>query len=480
MKSEEMIRSVMCMLAADGSVNKLEIQFLQRLCQQFGVSKDVVEAAFEEIKRGEAHIALPNTSTEKKQLFAVLVQAAVADGKVGPQERTMLDAVAEKMGIDASVVERSLAQGLKYRTSKQAAPEKTSPPSGAQVHTKRKKTSSTPLTDASPEQHMSGSHTFNTMICPKCGVEQQEAPRCIQCGIFIKNYLKQQRKAGEQYQTRSQAAPLSKRIPISLYTPSGTFTIYALPIGVLFGLVTAAGVGWLYQLIIGWNPFIYLNVLLTIIYAALIGRAVGLGLQFGKCRNVMIGVVLAFIMAGIGDLLTFRYAYSGMAAIQAQVEDGWVISRFGLPIGIPLQGPAVYLVWAIEFILICGIAMATASIAPSEPFCERCQQWTKKRHLGKIPGVNERYLLKALQEGNLEPFLQPPPQASWKTVCYDLYSCPRCRQGRYLSVTVEWEEDGKKAEEIVLEYALVTHEQIAELRNTLRQSKARDSQEFSG
>jgi uncharacterized tellurite resistance protein B-like protein len=441
MKNDDIVRSVMCMLAADGSINKLEKQFLQSLCMQLGVSKEAVTAAFEEVKQGKGHIYLPDTEAERKQLFGWLVQAAVADGKIAPQERKMLDAVAAKIGIAASVVERYIAQSLKQDTS-EPAPKEVSKPSAI-------------------------------MICPKCGVEQKEALRCSQCGIFVKNYLKQQNKTEERQQKPDQTGYTSKRAKIILYTPSGTITLYSISMGVLFGIVTAAGAGWLYQLLVGWNSLIYLNFLATFIYGAVIGLAVGLGLQFGKCRNVILGVVLAFFMAVIGDMLAFRFVYPGMEAIRTQVTNGWVISRFGFPVGIPLNGPAVYLVWAAEFILICITAMAAATIGPAEPFCERCQQWTKKQHLGKIPNIDEGYLLKALRKGDLQPFLDFPPKASWKTVSYDLYSCPRCRQGRYLRVMLEWEEEGKEQKEALLEYAIVTNEQIAELRSTLREFEGR-------
>lgn len=216
MTSGEMIRSVLGILVADGAINAPEKQFLQQLCQRFHISGDVVKTAFEELKQGKGHIVLPATAKEQKLFFRVLVQAAMADGKVGPQERKILDAAAAKMRISATAVGQYLATG---------------------------------------EQEPSASRT---MVCPKCGTEQPEALRCQQCGIFIKSYLKQQRKEQE---TSSKTSP--DRASISLYTPSGTLTLYALPFGALVGLVAAAGAGWLYQLIITWNPLIYFNVVAT-------------------------------------------------------------------------------------------------------------------------------------------------------------------------------------------------------------------------
>ncbi len=463
MTPEEMIRSVMCILAADGTINTQEKQFLQQLCQRFHISGDVVRAAFQEVKHGKGHIAIPDTAKEQKQFFSLLVQAAMADGTVGSPERKMLNAVAAKLGISAAALEQYLATKKKPPSAARPSQEKPlllksqSPPAEERI-------SPTPLTEIPSAHNEPEVSPARTMTCPKCGVEQPEALRCQECGIFIKGYLKQQHK---EHSASSQG-----RASILLYAPSGTLSIYALPLGVIVGLIAAAGVGWLYQLIITWNPLIYFNALATLIYGVVIGRAVGLGLQLGKCRNILLGVVLAFIMAVIGDVLTFWYAYSDIESVLAHVEIGWTISRFGLPFGIPLQGPAVYVFWGVEIVLLCAAAMAAATIGPGEPFCEKCQQWTKKRHLGKISDINEAYLLEALHDGNLRPFLQPPPQASWKTVCYDLYSCPRCRQSRYLSVALEWEEEGQKEEHVVLDYALVTHEQIVELRDTLKQCRA--------
>ncbi len=459
---EEMIRSVMCLLAADGTINTQEKQFLQQLCQRFNISGDVVRAAFQEVKQGKGHIAIPDAAKERKQLFGLLVQAAMADGTVGAPERKMLDTVAVKFGISVTAIDQYLAtkkrsQATTHSSQKKPSLKKSQSPSAD------KSLSPPHLAKAPAANNEREVFSARTMTCPKCGIEQPEMSRCQECGIFIKTYLKQQQK---EHSESSQ-----DRMSILLYVPSGTLTLYALPFGAIMGLIAVAGVGWLYQLLVTWNPLIYFNALATLIYGVVIGRAVGLGLQLGKCRNILLGVVLAFIMAVIGDVLTFWYAYANIESVLAHVEIGWTISRFGLPFGIPLQGPAVYVFWLVELVLLCAAAMAAATIGPGEPFCEKCQQWTKKRHLGKISNINEDYLFKALQDGNLRPFLQPPPQASWKTVCYDLYSCPRCRQSRYLSVAIEWEEEGQREERVILDYALVSHEQLAELRDTLKQCR---------
>ncbi len=108
MDNTEIINSVVSMLAADGEIEQQEIKFLKQLCQRLKVSGEVVEQAFEKYVQGEAYVHLPQDEDEKKRLFSYLLEAVVADGKIAPQERKLLEMVATRMGIPQQHAEHVL------------------------------------------------------------------------------------------------------------------------------------------------------------------------------------------------------------------------------------------------------------------------------------------------------------------------------------------------------------------------------------
>ncbi len=99
MENIDIIHSVVTMLVTDGTIQPQESEFLKRLCEKLGVSPNVVETAFETYVQGDAYVHLPEEEAEKKQLVNYLLEAMAADGKVVPQERELLEAVATRLGV---------------------------------------------------------------------------------------------------------------------------------------------------------------------------------------------------------------------------------------------------------------------------------------------------------------------------------------------------------------------------------------------
>ena len=96
---------------------------------------------------------LPEDEADKKRLLYFLVQATVADGKIGPKERKILDTVIDKMGMSGIDVEKFLQ--LRLKEMKSAMYTVSNGPS---------------------------------MVCPKCGHDQPKAYRCRRCGIIFEKY----------------------------------------------------------------------------------------------------------------------------------------------------------------------------------------------------------------------------------------------------------------------------------------------------
>ena len=121
MNNEDIIRSVVCLLAGDGEINQQEMRVLQNLRKQLGVTSEALNTIFEEARKGKGHVNIPEEAAERKRLFEFLVQASVADGRLASEERKMLNLIAAKMEISGMDVENSLSQALKRALSSPTA-----------------------------------------------------------------------------------------------------------------------------------------------------------------------------------------------------------------------------------------------------------------------------------------------------------------------------------------------------------------------
>jgi len=106
-------RLIETMIAADGKIADEERQFLRRIVERFGLPEREV-GPFSENDVGRATTTL-RTLTPDVQLrvMALLVEAAVVDGRVDAKERALLLASAATLGIEATVLEERIAARLR-------------------------------------------------------------------------------------------------------------------------------------------------------------------------------------------------------------------------------------------------------------------------------------------------------------------------------------------------------------------------------
>lgn len=129
--------------------------FFNDLCKRLEVSKEEKNAALTKAKQGKGRVHLPEEEADKKRLVYFLMQAVVADGKMGSKERDVLNTVVDKLEISRSYVSDFIESRLK------------------EIKTERYTETST-----------------SSMECPKCGHEQPKSFRCRRCGIIFEKYKK--------------------------------------------------------------------------------------------------------------------------------------------------------------------------------------------------------------------------------------------------------------------------------------------------
>ena len=115
---DEQLRKKVCRLVAgivvaDDDLDDREDAFLDRLMAKFGVPADQRAELFPIVDAKEAADEIRSLPPEvQEETFALLLEAAAADGKIVPEERGYIDAVGAALGLDPAVVEERVLGAL--------------------------------------------------------------------------------------------------------------------------------------------------------------------------------------------------------------------------------------------------------------------------------------------------------------------------------------------------------------------------------
>lgn len=104
-------RLIAGLVVSDDDFAPEEEAFIERLLQRFGISER--ETIFPIVAHDEAAAevkALP--ADVQQEALALLIEAAVADGKIADEERAYVRVVGEAMGLDAAAVDAKLDGAL--------------------------------------------------------------------------------------------------------------------------------------------------------------------------------------------------------------------------------------------------------------------------------------------------------------------------------------------------------------------------------
>lgn len=119
MELEERVKVVgliQAVINADGVVSEEEREFLRRVVGRFGIPDQAPSDSIIPVPSdtGRATATLRGLAPDvQTRVMALLVEAAVVDGKVEPEERALLLASAASLGIEAGALEERIARRLK-------------------------------------------------------------------------------------------------------------------------------------------------------------------------------------------------------------------------------------------------------------------------------------------------------------------------------------------------------------------------------
>jgi hypothetical protein len=287
------------------------------------------------------------------------------------------------------------------------------------------------------------------------------------------------------------------------YKASGRFSPQFI-VWLAIGLVVAAGMAFVYQLGLHYIPLIYVNFMLTLGAAFVLGVLIALVIKQGKIRNTAIAVVSllllasTFLMAKYGfqfqrfkselkteiermsaEELSQYYkveiepesvaelkrqiveSYTFSEHIQLRVDTGWSLGRAGRG-GAPVSGIFVYLVWLIEAGMLFYISGAATLEAVRKPFSEKMNAWADESEvLMTLPITSPEMVEKIQSAKSVQDLLEiplPKSDQSNQFAVYTVNSIPgEEMEDAYLTVQLQTHSVNKKGENEVKTQLLVTN-----------------------
>jgi uncharacterized tellurite resistance protein B-like protein len=112
------LRTKVCRLIAglvvsDDDLDEREDAFLDRLLARFGIPAEDRDTIFPIVDRSEAAAEIKTLPGDVQlEAFGLLLEATAADGKVAPEERAYLDAVAVAIGVGQEELQSRLDAAL--------------------------------------------------------------------------------------------------------------------------------------------------------------------------------------------------------------------------------------------------------------------------------------------------------------------------------------------------------------------------------
>jgi len=113
----DLLKNLVVMSAADGSLSEEEISFLIDRCSSLGLSEDDLEKAIAFALSDEASLVLPKERAEQEAVLEDLMRMMAADGQLAESEKRLFALSAAKMGFPSNqldtLIDRLVRGGAK-------------------------------------------------------------------------------------------------------------------------------------------------------------------------------------------------------------------------------------------------------------------------------------------------------------------------------------------------------------------------------
>jgi hypothetical protein len=252
--------------------------------------------------------------------------------------------------------------------------------------------------------------------------------------------------------------------PDMYYQESGNVDLKGILIVAVVGAVTAALLGAIYGYVSYYIPLIYFNFFITLFFGIGVGFALGKASLWGSIRNtkfmlaagLFFGVLAIYfgwvswfhavseqslLMFGPGEILQ---SMEGIASFGAWSIFGWTPT-----------GTALYIIWAIEAIMVIGgTTLLAMGGGGREPYCEDCDAWTASEVLpGHFSAIEDPIaLISGLESRDMSLLtkLEKVEPTELHRTKVELVKCGTCRNSHYLTVEhveASFDDDGKMKED---------------------------------
>ncbi len=234
------------------------------------------------------------------------------------------------------------------------------------------------------------------------------------------------------------------------YSHSGRIGPLGPILAVLFAVLLALPLGLAYAFLIKLCPFVYLNVIGTVVLGGIFGYLSGRAMIIGPVRNNTMALacgavagILALYGAWVGHVYVITRHFTDSAVWTLNPALLWSIIKDINQSGTwtiagddPVNGFMLWVVWLVEAGIIIGAAAVVSRMAIAKlPFCEQALCWLKdSESIDTLEVIVDPEAEAALARGDLSPlasigprvanapawtrlFLRSSPKTDMRTVC---------------------------------------------------------------